>query len=126
MSSCSKIPCRKYIEDFLHLLKTLTRCWHLYIWDPANLLQRIWNAHRCSFTDERWRKPLNSWLKLNHCNYYDLDIAYDNLDGYPVNGPPVTVTYRSAVTNQNPDTASAFDHGKEEGVDSGKCPFVVN
>jgi hypothetical protein len=40
------------------------------------------------------------WLKLNHADYYDLDIAYDNLELYPENGPPVLVTYQSAVANR--------------------------
>src|SRR5882762_6611769 len=66
------------------------------------------------------------WLKLNHADYHDLDIAYDNLDAYPDNGPPVVVTYRGASTNKNPESASAFDNETEEGVDSGSCPFVVN
>jgi len=66
------------------------------------------------------------WLRLNHVDYRDLDIAYDNLEAYPDNGPPVVVTYRSAVTNKVPEAVSAFDNEDEEGVDSGPCPFVVN
>jgi hypothetical protein len=66
------------------------------------------------------------WLRLNHIDYRDLDIAYDNLASYPESGPPVVVTYRSAVVNKNPESVSAFDNDKEEGVDSGPCPFVVN
>jgi len=66
------------------------------------------------------------WLKLNHADYHDLDIAYDNLDAYPDNGPPVVVTYWGAAANKNPESASAFDNETEEGVDSGPCPFVVN
>ena len=66
------------------------------------------------------------WLRLNHADYHDLDIAYDNLEAYPDNGPPVVVTYRSAVTNKVPEAVSAFDDEDEEGVDSGPCPFVVN
>jgi len=66
------------------------------------------------------------WLKLNHADYHDLDVAYDNLDTYPDKGPPVVVTYRGASTNKNPESASAFDNETEEGVDSGSCPFVVN
>jgi len=62
------------------------------------------------------------WLKLNHADYHDLDIAYDNLNAYPEDAPPVVVTYRSAVTNRNPEAVSAFDNEKEEGVDLGP-PF---
>jgi Helitron helicase-like domain at N-terminus len=66
------------------------------------------------------------WLKLNHVDYSDLDIAYNNLEAYPDDGPPVVVTYRTAMTNKNPEAVSAFDNDKEEGVDSGPCPFTVN
>jgi hypothetical protein len=66
------------------------------------------------------------WLKLNHIDYHNMDIACDNLAKYPDNGPPVLVTYRNAFTNKNPESASAFDNELEEGVDSGPCPFVVN
>jgi hypothetical protein len=41
------------------------------------------------------------WLKLNHCDYADLEISQRNLDSYPENGPPVlhfTVPHRSGWT----------------------------
>jgi hypothetical protein len=66
------------------------------------------------------------WLVLNHVDYHNMDIAYDNLESYPDNGPPVMVTYRKAFSNKNPEAVSAFDNEKEEGVDNGPCPFVVN
>jgi hypothetical protein len=66
------------------------------------------------------------WLVLNHADYRNMDIAYDNLESYPENGPPVMVTYRKAFSNKNPEAVSAFDNEKEEGVDDGPCPFVVN
>ena len=66
------------------------------------------------------------WLKLNHEDYCDLNIAYDNLKAYPDSGPPVMATYRSAMTNKNPEAVSAFDNEDEEGADSGPCLFVVN
>ena len=33
------------------------------------------------------------WLKVNHVDYHDLNISYENLAGYPENGPPVSVEY---------------------------------
>jgi hypothetical protein len=33
------------------------------------------------------------WLKLNHIDYYDLDISYKNLEQYPDHGIPVVVAY---------------------------------
>ena len=37
------------------------------------------------------------WLKLNHSDYYDLEISYRNLDEYPEDGPPVSITYSAPV-----------------------------
>ena len=34
------------------------------------------------------------WLKLNHDDYADLNISYENLAVYPENEPPVVVDYR--------------------------------
>jgi hypothetical protein len=69
------------------------------------------------------------WLKLNHIDYYDLDVSYDNLSKYPDNASPVVVAYRNMDHNREPETISAFDNETEEGVDitdKGPCPFVVN
>jgi hypothetical protein len=40
------------------------------------------------------------WLKLNHCDYYDLEISQRNLESYPEGGPPVIVEYLSSVHNK--------------------------
>ena len=66
------------------------------------------------------------WLKLNHSDYFDLNIDYDNLKAYPEKGPPVVVTYRSAGSNKEPEATSAYDNDEEDGVEDGPCPFVVN
>jgi len=66
------------------------------------------------------------WLKLNHSDYFDVDIAYDNLEAYPERGPPVVITYRNADSNKEPEATSAFDNEEEDGVEDGPCPFVVN
>jgi hypothetical protein len=76
----------------------------------------------------RRRKVCNAleWLKLNHVDYYDLDISYDNLQQYPENDCPVVVAYRHAETNKNAESTSAFDQDYEDGTEDGPCPFVVN
>ncbi|KZP19663.1 hypothetical protein FIBSPDRAFT_911333 [Athelia psychrophila] len=76
----------------------------------------------------RRKKVANAleWLKLNHCDYLDLDIDYDNLEKYPEGQPPVEIVYRQTDMNKNPESASAYDNETEEGVDDGACPFVVN
>jgi len=66
------------------------------------------------------------WLKLNHSDYFDLDVAYDNLKAYPKCGTPVVVAYRSSTSNKEPEATSAFDNDDEDGVEDGPCPFVVN
>jgi hypothetical protein len=66
------------------------------------------------------------WLKLNHINYNDIDIAYKELDRYPEDVPPVTIEYRHSQTNKRPEGTSSFDNGDEEGVDEGECPFIVH
>ena len=66
------------------------------------------------------------WLKLNHTDYLDLEIDYDNLKAYPEKGPPVVVTYRNAISNKEPEATSSFDNDDEDGVEDGPCPFVVN
>jgi hypothetical protein len=66
------------------------------------------------------------WLKLNHADYHDLDIAYDNLSGYPENGPPVSVEYHHRETNKVPEGTSVFDNDCEDGTEHGDCPFVVH
>ena len=66
------------------------------------------------------------WLKLNHCDYQDLEISYDNLAKYPEDGPPVSVEYRHAMTNKVPEGTSVFDNECEDGTEEGECPFVVH
>ena len=39
------------------------------------------------------------WLKLNHSDYYDLEISYRNLDEYPEDGPPVSIIYSDPFTS---------------------------
>ena len=66
------------------------------------------------------------WLKLNHYNYADLNIAYDELERYPEEMPPVSVEYQHSMTNKREEGMSLFDDGEEEGVQEGECAFVVH
>jgi hypothetical protein len=65
-------------------------------------------------------------LKLNHSDYQDLDISYDNLAQYPEDGPPVSIEYRHATTNKVAEGTSVFDDETEDGAENGDCPFVVH
>jgi hypothetical protein len=66
------------------------------------------------------------WLKLNHCDYYDLNISQRNLDSYPEGGPPVIVEYLSSVYNKALEATSVHDTEEEAGTSSGPCPFAVH
>ena len=66
------------------------------------------------------------WLKLNHSDYADLEIAYDELDRYPEDSPPVSVHYQHSLTNKVAEGTSVFDDALDDGVDRGECPFVVH
>ena len=66
------------------------------------------------------------WLKLNHSDYADLEIAYNELDRYPENSPPVSVLYQQSETNKVAEGTSVFDDALDDGVDQGDCPFVVH
>jgi hypothetical protein len=66
------------------------------------------------------------WLKLNHCDYYDLEISYRNLSQYPEDGPPVVVDYHKSTTNKDPESTAVNDIETEDGTETGLCPFVVH
>jgi len=66
------------------------------------------------------------WLKLNHCDYHDLEILQENLDSYPEDGPPVVVDYRWSDTNKNPESTSVHDIEDEDSAEEGQCPFTVH
>jgi hypothetical protein len=66
------------------------------------------------------------WLKLNHSDYYDLEISQKNLNQYPECGAPVVVDYRKSFSNKNLESTAVNDSEEEDGTEAGKCPFVVH
>ncbi|KAH7907844.1 hypothetical protein BJ138DRAFT_1013892, partial [Hygrophoropsis aurantiaca] len=46
------------------------------------------------------------FLKLNHKDYSDLEVDYDELNRYPEAGPPVSIEYRPAEFNKRPEATS--------------------
>jgi len=66
------------------------------------------------------------WLKLNHVDYFDLEISQKNLDTYPEDGPSVVVDYRQSETNKDPEATSLHDNDDEDGTEEGPCPFTVH
>lgn len=49
------------------------------------------------------------WLKLNHQDYADLEISYENLASYPETSPPVVINYWHSITNKIPEATSVHD-----------------
>ena len=66
------------------------------------------------------------WLKLNHIDYADLDISYEELNRYPEHVPPVSLHYQHSLTNKVEEGTSVFDDAPDDGVEEGDCPFVVH
>jgi hypothetical protein len=66
------------------------------------------------------------WLKLNHCDYEDLEVSHEHLNQYPDNDIPVFVDYRELHTNKEPEATAVNDMNDEEGTEQGMCPFVVH
>ena len=66
------------------------------------------------------------WLKLNHIDYADLEISYNNLASYPEDSPLVVVKYRQSMTNKTPEATSVHDMELENGTTEGMCPFTVH
>ncbi|PBK59125.1 hypothetical protein ARMSODRAFT_899699 [Armillaria solidipes] len=59
------------------------------------------------------------WLKLNHCDYFNVGISMENLNGYPEDSPPVSIQYKSMASNKPPEATSVFDTEAEDGVQDG-------
>jgi hypothetical protein len=68
------------------------------------------------------------WLKINHADYTELEIFYDELklNRYPKDSPPVSVEYHQAKTNKVEEGTSVFDSSIDAGISDGDCPFVVH
>ena len=55
-----------------------------------------------------------------------MNIAYDELEKYPEDTPPVCVEYQFSLMNKVEEGTSVFDSMTADGVDNGPCPFVVH
>ena len=65
------------------------------------------------------------WLKLNHIDYYDIEISAKNLDEYPECNAPVSIEYRTSLSNKDCEATSVHDNNEEDGVESGPCSFSI-
>ena len=66
------------------------------------------------------------WLKANHCDYANIEISTQNLEGYSETEPPVSIQYRENNTNKSPEGTSVFDNDIEDGTEEGDCSFTVH
>ncbi|KZT06573.1 uncharacterized protein LAESUDRAFT_619852, partial [Laetiporus sulphureus 93-53] len=66
------------------------------------------------------------WLKLNHEDYVDLNISYDNLNSYSENVPPVIIDYHDGHMNKAPEATAINDLEMDEGTIDGPCSFTVH
>ena len=74
-------------------------------------------------------KDALSWLKLNHVDYEDLQISFENLNDYPLAGVPVNIEYSksdSESVNKIVSAMSVYDDEFEDGSTDGPCPFTVH
>ncbi|KAJ7236933.1 hypothetical protein C8J57DRAFT_1087905, partial [Mycena rebaudengoi] len=70
------------------------------------------------------------WLKLNHCDYSDLQISKENIEALPEYGMPFGVDWKPTAGDESslsPEQRSVDDGGVDtEGTSSGKCTFAVH
>ena len=74
-------------------------------------------------------KDALEWLKLNHADYKDLQISFENLNDYPLAGVPVTIEYSTSdpdLGNKIASAMSVYDNEFEDGTTDGPCPFTVH
>ncbi|KZV59501.1 hypothetical protein PENSPDRAFT_595331, partial [Peniophora sp. CONT] len=74
---------------------------------------------------ERVRKALE-WLKLNHEDYSDLEISYENLNTYPEAGPPVIPDYRPQWVEKELENKAVHELEDWSSVEEGECPLIVH
>ena len=83
----------------------------------VNLQNQIFKEHHFQCKEKKVR-PALEWLKLNHCDYYDLEISQRNLDQYSEDDPPVVVNYQQSFTNKNPESTAVNDIDDENDYES--------
>jgi hypothetical protein len=74
-------------------------------------------------------KDALEWLKLNHVDYEDLTISFENLNDYPLMGVPVNIEYSKSDPesgNKIVSAMSVYDNEFEDGTTDGPCPFTVH
>ncbi|KAI0652912.1 hypothetical protein C8Q70DRAFT_928946, partial [Cubamyces menziesii] len=65
------------------------------------------------------------WLILNHPDYEHVSIAYDLLDEYPEDEPPVCVIYRYDTAELPIESKPSYGGRDNEGISGDECTFSV-
>ncbi|PBK89138.1 hypothetical protein ARMGADRAFT_1047107 [Armillaria gallica] len=65
-------------------------------------------------------------LKLNHSDYHDIEISWENMSKYLEDIPFVGVEYKASITNKTPEGLSVYNNEEEDGTEEGDCPFIVH
>jgi hypothetical protein len=68
------------------------------------------------------------WLKLNHADYADVEISYQNLKEYSEDSPPIVVDFKLSSQEDLHENKESLpvNQNDDDGVDSGECPFIVH
>lgn len=79
-----------------------------------------------SFVRRNKVKRALEWLKLNHEDYSDLEISYENLEEYPEAGPPVIADYRPEWVEKELENKAVYELEDWTAVEQGSCPLIVH
>ena len=72
-------------------------------------------------------KEALDWLKLNHKDYYDIEISDENLQQYSEDVPPVVIDWQKSNIDVEKESLSVnVNEDDILGVEEGKCPFIVH
>ncbi len=68
------------------------------------------------------------WLKLNHADYSDLTISYENLNEYPEDTPPVVVDYHMVEHDDinDPESTAVNTTDNEDSTSEGESTMIVH
>lgn len=66
------------------------------------------------------------WLKLNHCDYQDVEVSMENLSMYEDGKALVAIIYKDRNSNKVPKGTSVFDNDEADGTMDSLCPVVVH
>ncbi|KAK0433186.1 hypothetical protein EV421DRAFT_1679577, partial [Armillaria borealis] len=66
------------------------------------------------------------WLRLNHCDYSDVELSDTNMSTYVDGKAPVAVVYKDREGNKVPEGTSVFDNDDADGTTEGPCPVIVH